>query len=167
MLKILSFFALIVASAYVQAETTNAEEFCTGKAPDKEADPILYELYKDSACTDVRVAWVAKVKASNAKAGKDASETKKDQSRENLSADVDLAKKISDAVKTTSKDLPSLSAFSSTAKRYLSDIGYKSGVDIGKKIAKKSTLERTLIFDSFNLAELWINQPPTESCSKI
>lgn len=164
--KILVFFTLVIVSAYSQAETTSAEDFCTGKTPDKDADPILYELYKDSSCADVRVAWIAKVKASNAKADKEASEIRKDQSRENLSADVDLAKKISDAVKTTNKDLPTLSAFSSTAKRYLSDIGYKSGIDIGKRIAKETTLERVIVFESSDLAAQWVNQPPTETLIK-
>lgn len=136
----------------------DAEEFCTGTPPDENTEKIKYEIYAGQICNEIRTLWLEKAKASAYKSARSTHEEKKDEARENINADIDLIKKISDSVKTTEKELPKLDAFTSTSKRYISDLGYKSGLETGKDIQSKLTLGKTIILKNAEEADLWLNQ---------
>jgi len=156
----------LAAPFSVGAATLDAQDFCTGDAPDENTESVKAEIYKGSTCKEIRTLWLERAKSTIANGGRSDREARKDSERENLSANMDLLKKISESVKPTEKELPKLEAFISNSQRHISDLAYHSGVNLGNVIQSRQALGKTLILSSPEEASQWLNSAVVQNTLK-
>lgn len=149
--------ALLAISSLVGADPLDT--FCLANPPSAQDDPIKRDFY-DSTCPAVLQQLHGAREIARTKADAESREAKRDSKRENTKADMELMKSATEGLTVDNKDLPDLAAFSSTAKRYISDLGYSIGVDVGKSIAADQQMKpsKTLIIRDSDQASLWTNK---------
>lgn len=155
----LALTAIVFATSAFGIKADTLDNFCLGATPDAQSDALKREFY-DNTCPDILQQLQDSRNRAQSAANADSREAKRDSKRENAKADVELLNSATSGLAVSSKDLPDLAAFSSTAKRYISDLGFNIGSEIGQEISKDTSTngQKTLIIKNPDQAAMWTNK---------